>query len=183
MHACVLSHFSRAWLCSAMDCSPPGSSVHGFSRQEYRSGLPCPPPGDLPNSGIGLACTSSWLLQQCCLPFTIKVRLEHFCYMFCFGRGGHTVKLVKMRTLITGLPGNFPWLLFYQTIHVVLWKVQLFKLPFTSDIIQNFGRPNVYKKVLTSNSERHFLWSHKKNKRLLNRKTGKNFTTESLSWT
>ena len=24
----------------------------GFSRQEYWSGLPCPPPGDLPNVGI-----------------------------------------------------------------------------------------------------------------------------------
>ena len=24
----------------------------GFSRQEYRSGLPFPPPGDLPNLGI-----------------------------------------------------------------------------------------------------------------------------------
>ena len=24
----------------------------GFSRQEYQSGLPCPPPGDLPNPGI-----------------------------------------------------------------------------------------------------------------------------------
>ena len=36
-----------------MDYSPPGSSVHGgFSRQEYWSGLPCPPPGDLPNPGI-----------------------------------------------------------------------------------------------------------------------------------
>ena len=23
----------------------------GFSRQEYRSGLPCPPPGDLPDPG------------------------------------------------------------------------------------------------------------------------------------
>ena len=35
-----------------MDCSPPGSSLHGFSRQEYWSGLPFPSPGDLPNSGI-----------------------------------------------------------------------------------------------------------------------------------
>ena len=25
----------------------------GFSRKEYWSGLPCPPPGDLPNPGIG----------------------------------------------------------------------------------------------------------------------------------
>ena len=35
-----------------MDCSPPGSSVLGFFRQEYWSGLPFPPPGDLPNPGI-----------------------------------------------------------------------------------------------------------------------------------
>ena len=27
----------------------------GFSRREYWSGLPCPPPGDLPDSGIKLA--------------------------------------------------------------------------------------------------------------------------------
>ena len=33
-------------LCDPMDCSPPGSSVLcQFSRQEYRSGLPCPSPG------------------------------------------------------------------------------------------------------------------------------------------
>ena len=30
----------------------PGSSVHGFSRQEHWSGLPGSPPGDLPNPGI-----------------------------------------------------------------------------------------------------------------------------------
>ena len=34
-----------------MYCSPSGSSVHG-SLQECWSGLPCPPPGDLPNLGI-----------------------------------------------------------------------------------------------------------------------------------
>ena len=30
-----------------------------FSRQEYWSGLPCPPPGDLPNSGIKPTCLTS----------------------------------------------------------------------------------------------------------------------------
>ena len=35
-----------------MDCSPQGSSVHGFSRPEYWSGLPCSTPGDLPDPGI-----------------------------------------------------------------------------------------------------------------------------------
>ena len=32
--------------------SPPGSSVHGFPRQEHWSGLPFPSPQDLPNPGI-----------------------------------------------------------------------------------------------------------------------------------
>ena len=41
-------------LCDPMDCSLPGSSVHGISRQEYWSGLPFPSPGDLPDPGIEL---------------------------------------------------------------------------------------------------------------------------------
>ena len=45
-------------LCDPIDCSSPGSSVHGvlvsmgFSRQEYWSGVPFPSPGDLPDPGI-----------------------------------------------------------------------------------------------------------------------------------
>ena len=39
-------------LCDPMDCSLPGSSIHGVFRQEYWSGLPCPPPGHLPDPFI-----------------------------------------------------------------------------------------------------------------------------------
>ena len=39
-------------LCDLMDFSPPGSSVHGFSRQGYWSRLLFPSPGDLPDPGI-----------------------------------------------------------------------------------------------------------------------------------
>ena len=36
-----------------MNYSPPQAPLSvGFSRQEYWSGLPCPPPGDLPDPGI-----------------------------------------------------------------------------------------------------------------------------------
>jgi len=35
-----------------MDCGLPGSSVHGFSRQEYWSGWPVSSQGDLSNPGI-----------------------------------------------------------------------------------------------------------------------------------
>ena len=36
----------------------------GFSRQEYYSGLPCPSPGDLPNSGIKPRCLASPALAE-----------------------------------------------------------------------------------------------------------------------
>ena len=48
----VLSHFSRVRLFSALwtvACQAPLSL--GFSRQDHWSGLPCPPPGDLPHPG------------------------------------------------------------------------------------------------------------------------------------
>ena len=41
-----------ATLCDSMDCSPPGSSVHGILQAKYRSGLPRSPPGDVPEPGI-----------------------------------------------------------------------------------------------------------------------------------
>ena len=53
-------------LCDPTDCSPPDSSVHGrllVSGQEYRSGLPCPPPGDLLDPGIKPASPVSPELQ------------------------------------------------------------------------------------------------------------------------
>ena len=39
-------------LCYPMDCNASGSSVSGFSGQEYWSGLPCLPPGNLPDQGV-----------------------------------------------------------------------------------------------------------------------------------
>ena len=42
---------SHVTLCNPMDCSQSGY-MWIFSGQEYWSGLPCPPLGDLPNPGI-----------------------------------------------------------------------------------------------------------------------------------
>ena len=39
-------------LCDSVDCSTPGSSVHGILQARIWSGLPFPSPGDLPNPGI-----------------------------------------------------------------------------------------------------------------------------------
>ena len=50
---CAKSLQSCLTLCDPMDCSPPGSSLSvEFSRQEYWSGLPFPPPGELPDPGV-----------------------------------------------------------------------------------------------------------------------------------
>ena len=49
----MLSCFSHVWVFATlwtMACQAPLSM--GFSRREYWSELPCPPPGDLPNPGI-----------------------------------------------------------------------------------------------------------------------------------
>ena len=49
----VLSHRSRVRLFAApWTVAPQAPLSMGFSRQEYWSGLPCPPPGNLPHSGI-----------------------------------------------------------------------------------------------------------------------------------
>ena len=50
---CMLSRFSRIRLFSALwTIAQQAPLSKGFSRQQDWSGLPCPPPGDLPDPGI-----------------------------------------------------------------------------------------------------------------------------------
>ena len=50
MHAKSLQ--SCLTLCDSVVVAHPAPLSKGFSRQEYQSGLSCPPPGDLPNLRI-----------------------------------------------------------------------------------------------------------------------------------
>ena len=74
----MLSPFSRVCLFAI-----PWTVAHqaplsmGFSRQEYWSGLPCPPPGDLPDPGIGgfFTASATWeipTLNSMYVRFTIE---------------------------------------------------------------------------------------------------------------
>ena len=56
---CAKSLQSCPTLCDPMDCSPQAPLSMGFSRQEYRSGFPCPPPGDLQDPGVRSASLMS----------------------------------------------------------------------------------------------------------------------------
>ena len=58
-HVVVVSSLNHIWLfCNPMDCSPPGSSVHGISQASILGwvALPFLSPGDLPDSGIEPIC-------------------------------------------------------------------------------------------------------------------------------
>ena len=58
-YMCAKSLQSCLTLCNPMDCTLPGSSFHGFSREEYWSVLPLSSPGDSPDPGIKHASLTS----------------------------------------------------------------------------------------------------------------------------
>ena len=63
LHACTLSHFSRVQLFATLWTIAHQTPLSmGFSGQEEWSGLPCPPPGDLPNLGIEPSSLASVVL-------------------------------------------------------------------------------------------------------------------------
>ena len=69
MYVCVLSHFSNVCLCVTLWTVARHAPLSmGFPREEYWSGLPCPPPRDLPNPGIKPAFPVSPALQVNSLP-------------------------------------------------------------------------------------------------------------------
>ena len=65
-HICVFSHsvvsklFVTPWTVAHK-----APLSRAFSRQEYWSGLPCPPPGDLPNPGIEARFLALWWMLYC----------------------------------------------------------------------------------------------------------------------
>ena len=83
MHAC----FSSIWLFVTLwTVAHQAPLSMGFSSQEYWTGLPCPPPRDLPNPGIETASPETPALQVDSLP------LNHW------GNLGYTQGLLKHRT-------------------------------------------------------------------------------------
>ena len=64
-YICMLSCFSRVQLFAmlwSVACQAPLSM--GFSRQEYWSGLPCPPPGIFPTHGLNPCFYASFIGRQ-----------------------------------------------------------------------------------------------------------------------
>ena len=81
-----------------MDCRPPSSSAHGFSRQEYWSGLPCPPSRDLYGPGIEPVHLSSPVLAGGFF-ITSASREAQLCVMSCFLRGPVPTVTVERKSI------------------------------------------------------------------------------------
>ena len=67
MCVCMLNRFSSVQLLGTLwTVAHQAPLSMGFSRQEYWSGLPCPPTVDLPEPGIkpaSISCTGKWVLH------------------------------------------------------------------------------------------------------------------------
>ena len=62
----MLSRFSHVWLFVTLWTAAHQAPLPmGFSKQEYWSGLPCLPPGDLPDPGIEPVSLHSWRILYC----------------------------------------------------------------------------------------------------------------------
>ena len=131
---CMYVYVCAKWLqlcltvCSPMDCRPPGPLSMGFSRQEHWSGLPCSPPGDLPDWDlwcqlIGIlrfqlsitSCGSQSQPAACLQPRWVSVFSFTWCSPLClvshFLQSASFQAIQDLRTLI---------ILF--TIFMLLWS-------------------------------------------------------------
>ena len=99
---CVFSHFSHLKLFVTLwtvACQAPLSM--GFCRQEYWSGLPCPPPGNLPDPGIRLA--SQHLLHYRQILYLLRHPGSPYTYVYIYI---YTHTHIYIHTYIQYFPKN-----------------------------------------------------------------------------
>ena len=107
----MLSSFSCAQLCMTLQivaCQAPLSM--GFSRQKYWSGLPCPPPGDLPKPGIEPASLGLLPWKAGSLPLAPPV--------------ADCLKLLMSYFTLFVLVLCFQYLISIYTTHISIWRSQ-----------------------------------------------------------
>ena len=126
--ACVCAKLLQSCptLWDLMDCSPPGTSVHGVLRE--RSRLLGPPPGGLPDPGFALSSLESLALAGGSLPlvppgkplskwdallsFSLAIVGSDFklwCFIFCTLLGG-----MPLCPRISHKKANWFWVAFYK---------------------------------------------------------------------
>ena len=81
----MLSHFSHVRLFVTLWTAAHQAPLSmGFSRQEYWRGLPCPPPGDLPDPGIEPVSPATIALKMHSLPRSHQGRPKCILVVYLF---------------------------------------------------------------------------------------------------
>ena len=116
-NVCMWSHFSRVWLFAILwTVAWQALLSMGFSRQEYWSGLPFPPPRDLPDrdwtcvsyfpalAGRFFTTNTTWeaQFQVCFYLLTVIFKLEYKCFtMLCFCYIMMWIRYTYVRSLLS----------------------------------------------------------------------------------
>ena len=115
----------------------------GFSRQEYWSGRPCPPPGDLPNPGMessilagGFFTTSASWEAPCSSYRLARLILSHFLWDLTFNASASCPRTTNSK--LTGLDEILPLLVLAD------WTGPLYSRWFSSwEQVICTGLPNI----------------------------------------
>ena len=150
MYVCAKLLQSCPPLCDPMDCSPPGSSVHGILQARIWSGLSCPPPGDLPDLGTEPASPVPPALQADSLPLSHWGNLQWA--WPCSNQKMEKTRKIPSSDLLTNhnfTPAIISWLAFLASL---LWFESIHPTPFR-DLLSHSTPP--CKGLLLSHE-----WSH-----------------------
>ena len=80
MQAVWCEALRRVRLCDPVDCSPPGSSVHGILQERILEWVAVPPPGDLSDPGIEPASLVSLALAEVFFTASAAWEAPHLVY-------------------------------------------------------------------------------------------------------
>ena len=82
-HECMLSHFSHVQLFVTLwTIAHQAPLFMGFSRQEYKSQLPFPSPGDLPDAGIKPAVSDNKIIKASSIQILLLFFFLHFSFWY-----------------------------------------------------------------------------------------------------
>ena len=120
----MLNCFSRVWLFSTLWTEAHQAPLcMGFSRQEYWSGLRCPPPGDLPYPGTE-PMSLAWQMDSLTLApqgnmFSLYIFFCNFSFALQYEHALHLSRKWLQLIHFSGIKYSVVWFFFYNLCYTL----------------------------------------------------------------